>query len=169
MAMAELAIFLIVFAVIPCLIVSIIYLMIRVVKKCCSYCGKMIEGNSQPRPTELQQMATRLERSLQRTAENSRNSGRPQENVETGVPVLYYCVPVDVSGEHRQPIIRYLPANVGSTYSVPLAYQQQVSNPTYTASIPNCSNVVQHPQSGSAHKVDDLPSYDEALDLATKF
>ncbi|CAH1733693.1 unnamed protein product [Chironomus riparius] len=126
------------------------------------------EGNSQPRPTELQQMATRLERSLQRTAENSRNS-RAQENVESGVPVLYYCVPVDVSGEHRQPIIRYLPANVESTYSVPLAYQQQVSNPTYTASIPNCSNVVQHPSSGSAHKVDDLPSYDEALDLATKF
>ncbi|CAH1733694.1 unnamed protein product [Chironomus riparius] len=142
--------------------------MILGLMRLCMFIEDRCKGNSQPRPTELQQMATRLERSLQRTAENSRNS-RAQENVESGVPVLYYCVPVDVSGEHRQPIIRYLPANVESTYSVPLAYQQQVSNPTYTASIPNCSNVVQHPSSGSAHKVDDLPSYDEALDLATKF
>ncbi|XP_070504835.1 uncharacterized protein [Chironomus tepperi] len=120
---------------------------------------KIVNPNSvsaSPQTRTANQRQSNVERAMPRPRVIEESSRRPQSSVTSEAPVLYYCVPVDLSGRQHQPIIRYLPANADPVYPLPTTAPPSSSTPQNQQSVQNSSK---------SQKVDDLPSYDEALRL----
>ncbi|XP_070504834.1 uncharacterized protein [Chironomus tepperi] len=112
--------------------------------------------SASPQTRTANQRQSNVERAMPRPRVIEESSRRPQSSVTSEAPVLYYCVPVDLSGRQHQPIIRYLPANADPVYPLPTTAPPSSSTPQNQQSVQNSSK---------SQKVDDLPSYDEALRL----